>query len=72
MGGAITYIGHGPNLRVKSLANSANLGMPSLGGCVGWPMTQLAAILAPANMRDGRSEARKRTGSTDRTSESGE
>ncbi|GAA1539488.1 hypothetical protein [Brevibacterium picturae] len=51
MGGAITDIGNGPNLRVTSVADSAP---------------------APANMRDGRPEATKTTGSIDLSGESGE
>ncbi|MCI4010221.1 sodium:proton antiporter [Brevibacterium sp. ZH18] len=46
MGGAITYIGNGPNFMVKSVADSANVAMPSFGGYVGWSMTRLAPILA--------------------------
>lgn len=46
MGGAITYIGNGPNFMVKSVADSANVEMPSFGGYVGWSMTHLVPILA--------------------------
>lgn len=45
MGGALTYIGNGPNFMVKSVADSANVEMPSFGGYVGWSMTHLAPIL---------------------------
>lgn len=46
MGGAITYIGNGPNFMVKSVADSANVDMPSFGGYVLWSLTHLAPILA--------------------------
>lgn len=46
MGGAFTYIGNGPNFMVKSVADSANVEMPSFGGYVGWSMAHLAPILA--------------------------
>ncbi|TSI13642.1 sodium:proton antiporter [Brevibacterium aurantiacum] len=46
MGGAITYIGNGPNFMVKSVADSANVAMPSFGGYVGWSMSHLVPILA--------------------------
>ncbi|WP_193096642.1 sodium:proton antiporter [Brevibacterium sp. FME17] len=100
MGGAITYIGNGPNFMVKSVADSANVMMPSFGGYVGWSMTHLVPILAAMvllfmtdglwwkllgvlvtllvlgraglNMRQGRLEAMKGTGSKDRASEPGQ
>lgn len=100
MGGAITYIGNGPNFMVKSVADSANVMMPSFGGYVGWSMTHLVPILAAMvllfmtdglwwkllgvlvtllvlgraglNMRQGRLEAMKGTGSNDRASEPGQ
>ncbi|WP_277599958.1 sodium:proton antiporter [Brevibacterium aurantiacum] len=100
MGGAITYIGNGPNFMVKSVADSANVTMPSFGGYVGWSMTHLVPILAAMvllfmtdglwwkllgvlvtllvlgraglNMRQGRLEAMKGTGSNDRASVPGQ
>ena len=46
MGGAVTYIGNGPNFMVKSVADSAGVVMPSFGGYVGWSFTRLVPILA--------------------------
>ena len=46
MGGAITYIGNGPNFMVKSVADSANVAMPSFGGYMWWSLRRLAPILA--------------------------
>jgi Na+/H+ antiporter NhaD/arsenite permease-like protein len=46
MGGAITYIGNGPNFMVKSVADSANVGMPSFGGYVWWSFRRLVPVLA--------------------------
>lgn len=46
MGGAITYIGNGPNFMVKSVADSADVSMPSFGGYVGWSFTHLVPVLA--------------------------
>jgi Na+/H+ antiporter NhaD/arsenite permease-like protein len=46
MGGAITYIGNGPNFMVKSVADSANVAMPSFGGYVWWSLRRLAPVLA--------------------------
>ena len=46
MGGAITYIGNGPNFMVKSVADSADVDMPSFGGYVWWSLTHLVPILA--------------------------
>lgn len=46
MGGAITYIGNGPNFMVKSVADSANVAMPSFGGYVWWSLRRLVPILA--------------------------
>lgn len=46
MGGAITYIGNGPNFMVKSVADSANVEMPSFGGYVWWSVTHLVPTLA--------------------------
>lgn len=46
MGGAITYIGNGPNFMVKSVADSANVVMPSFGGYVWWSLRRLVPILA--------------------------
>ncbi|WP_350268986.1 sodium:proton antiporter [Brevibacterium sp. CBA3109] len=46
MGGAITYIGNGPNFMVKAVADSADVEMPSFGGYVGWSMTHLLPALA--------------------------
>ncbi|MDN6529136.1 MAG: sodium:proton antiporter [Brevibacterium sp.] len=51
MGGAITYIGNGPNFMVKSIADSANVDMPSFGGYVGWSMIHLVPILASMVLR---------------------
>lgn len=45
MGGAITYIGNGPNFMVKSVADSANVAMPSFGGYVWWSLRRLVPIL---------------------------
>jgi Na+/H+ antiporter NhaD/arsenite permease-like protein len=42
--GALTYIGNGPNLLVKSVAEKAGVKMPSFGGYVAWA----AAFLFPA------------------------
>ncbi|MGO0604603.1 sodium:proton antiporter [Brevibacterium linens] len=46
MGGAITYIGNGPNFMVKSVADSANVAMPSFGGYVWSSLRRLAPTLA--------------------------
>ena len=46
MGGAVTYIGNGPNFMVKSVADSANVAMPSFGGYVWWSLRRLVPILA--------------------------
>ncbi|WP_181273318.1 sodium:proton antiporter [Brevibacterium oceani] len=46
MGGAITYIGNGPNFMVKSVADSANVAMPSFGGYVWWSLRRLVPVLA--------------------------
>src|SRR5699024_10176372 len=45
MGGAITYIGNGPNFMVKSVADSANVAMPSFGGYMWWSLRRLAPVL---------------------------
>ncbi|MGH7739444.1 MAG: sodium:proton antiporter [bacterium] len=42
--GALTYIGNGPNLLVKAVAEKAGVKMPSFGGYLGWA----AAYLFPA------------------------
>lgn len=44
--GAITYIGNGPNFMVKSVAESADVEMPSFGGYVVWAFTWLVPVLA--------------------------
>lgn len=46
MGGAITYIGNGPNFMVKSVAESADVDMPSFLGCVRWSVLHLVPVLA--------------------------
>ncbi len=45
-GGAITYIGNGPNFMVKSVAESMKIDMPSFGGYVAWSFKHLVPILA--------------------------
>lgn len=44
-GGAITYIGNGPNFMVKSVAESMGVRMPSFGGYVYWSFRTLVPIL---------------------------
>ncbi|SDB95648.1 Na+/H+ antiporter NhaD [Raineyella antarctica] len=43
--GAITYIGNGPNFMVKSVAESAGVGMPSFGGYIVWTFRYLVPVL---------------------------
>jgi Na+/H+ antiporter NhaD/arsenite permease-like protein len=45
MGGAMTYIGNGPNFMTKSVADSAGVKMPSFGGYVRWSVVYLAPVL---------------------------
>jgi len=44
-GGAITYIGNGPNFMVKAVADSMDIKMPSFGGYVKWSFQYLVPIL---------------------------
>lgn len=44
-GGAITYIGNGPNFMVKAVAESMNIDMPSFGGYVKWSFKYLVPVL---------------------------
>lgn len=46
LGGAMTYIGNGPNFMTKSVADSAGVAMPSFGGYIRWSLTYLAPVLA--------------------------
>ncbi|RBP61908.1 UIT6 family transporter [Brevibacterium sanguinis] len=46
MGGAVTYIGNGPNFMVKSVAESADVDMPSFLGYVRWSLLHLVPVLA--------------------------
>lgn len=46
LGGALTYIGNGPNFMTKSVADSAGVPMPSFGGYIRWSLTYLAPVLA--------------------------
>ena len=45
-GGAITYIGNGPNFMVKSVADSMGIEMPSFGGYAIWSFRYLLPVLA--------------------------
>jgi len=45
MGGAMTYIGNGPNFMTKSVAESAGVKMPSFGGYVRWSVVYLVPVL---------------------------
>jgi len=45
-GGAITYIGNGPNFMVKAVAESMGIKMPSFGGYVVWSLRCLVPVLA--------------------------
>jgi Na+/H+ antiporter NhaD and related arsenite permeases len=44
-GGAITYIGNGPNFMTKSVADSAGVKMPSFGGYIVWSFSYLVPVL---------------------------
>ncbi|GAB2525767.1 UIT6 family transporter [Paramicrobacterium agarici] len=46
LGGAMTYIGNGPNFMTKSVADAAGVTMPSFGGYIRWSLTYLAPVLA--------------------------
>ncbi len=46
LGGAMTYIGNGPNFMTKAVADSAGVAMPSFGGYLRWSLTYLAPVLA--------------------------
>lgn len=50
MGGAITYIGNGPNFMTKAVADSRGVAMPSFGGYLGWSSAYLIPILAAMAM----------------------
>lgn len=45
-GGAMTYIGNGPNFMTKSVADAAGVTMPSFGGYIRWSLTYLLPTLA--------------------------
>lgn len=45
-GGALTYIGNGPNFMVKSVADSAGVETPSFGGYIVQSLTHLVPVLA--------------------------
>ncbi len=44
-GGAMTYIGNGPNFMVKAVAENGGVRMPSFGGYVVWALKYLAPTL---------------------------
>lgn len=44
--GAMTYIGNGPNLMVRAVANQSKLATPSFAGYLGWTIITLAPVLA--------------------------
>ncbi|MCW5952749.1 MAG: sodium:proton antiporter [Propionibacteriaceae bacterium] len=46
LGGAITYIGNGPNFLTKAVAESAGVAMPSFGGYLRWSAVHLLPVLA--------------------------
>lgn len=46
LGGAMTYIGNGPNFMVKSVAESTGVAMPSFGGYLRWSVLDYAPVLA--------------------------
>lgn len=46
LGGAMTYIGNGPNFMTKAVADSAGVAMPSFGAYVRWSLTYLGPVLA--------------------------
>lgn len=45
LGGALTYIGNGPNFLTKSVAESAGVTMPSFGGYLRWSGIHLVPVL---------------------------
>lgn len=45
LGGAMTYIGNGPNFMTKSVAEAAGVRMPSFGGYLRWSGMFLAPVL---------------------------
>ncbi len=45
-GGAMTYVGNGPNFMVKAVAEHSGVNMPHFGGYVGWALRFLAPVLA--------------------------
>ncbi|MFN7942010.1 MAG: sodium:proton antiporter [Thermoanaerobaculia bacterium] len=47
--GAVTYLGNGPNLMVKAIAEHRGVRMPSFFGFVGWAAIVLLPILAAAS-----------------------
>ncbi len=46
LGGALTYIGNGPNFLTKAVAESAGVAMPSFGGYLRWSSIHLLPVLA--------------------------
>ncbi|MGC4153305.1 MAG: sodium:proton antiporter [Propionicimonas sp.] len=45
LGGALTYIGNGPNFLTKAVAESAGVPMPSFGGYLRWSVMYLLPVL---------------------------
>ncbi|MFT3861716.1 sodium:proton antiporter [Micropruina sp.] len=45
LGGALTYIGNGPNFMVKAVAEHSGVAMPSFGGYLGWAFAHLVPVL---------------------------
>jgi Na+/H+ antiporter NhaD/arsenite permease-like protein len=45
LGGALTYIGNGPNFLTKAVAESAGVPMPSFGGYLRWSVRYLLPVL---------------------------
>ena len=46
LGGALTYIGNGPNFMVKSVADAVGVETPSFGGYVVQSLTYLVPVFA--------------------------
>lgn len=46
LGGALTYIGNGPNFMTKAVADAAGVAMPSFGGYLRWSVLHLGPVLA--------------------------
>jgi Na+/H+ antiporter NhaD/arsenite permease-like protein len=48
--GAMTYIGNGPNLMVRAVAQQAKLRPPSFVGYLAWAMVTLLPVLVIARL----------------------